>query len=126
MLEGLRSVIPVTNPSNLTNRDLTEATLRAVQGAIPAEERDDYPEVLSKYVADNLDALTELYAIYGPASEMSVSSAYLLWSQPESLDILERLENNHANDLLASWRASELPDEWLRTLAKISEAPIEV
>lgn len=112
--------------SNQGHRELTEATLRAVQGAISEDERSDYPQTLSRYVAENLNALTDLYASYGPESEMSVSSAYLLWSQPESLAILERLDNNHANDLLLHWRACELPDEWLRTLAKISDARIDI
>lgn len=112
--------------SNEGYAELSRSTLVALQETIAEGERENYPQVLARYVDEHSETLASLYNDYGAGSELSTSSAYLLWSQPESIAILERLDNNHGHALLTAWRNAELPDAWLKPLADCSNASLDL
>lgn len=103
--------------------DLTRIVLPVVAAALERDGVDDYQAVLNAFVDQSRPALEQLYADYGPESDMATSPDYLLWSQPESLALLESLERR-PNVLLAAWHDAGLPDSWLRPLAAHTDATL--
>ncbi|CUR54367.1 GTP pyrophosphokinase [Nocardioides sp.] len=110
---------------NQGDLDLTRTSLEAVLAAIDPAERDAYPETLAAYVDHNRDVLAQLYAEYGPESQMAFVTDYVLWSQPESVALLESLDSR-PNSLVSAWRDAGLPDAWLRPIAAHTGAEVEI
>ncbi|PWJ51817.1 hypothetical protein SAMN06264364_12096 [Quadrisphaera granulorum] len=106
---------------SLSFRRLSIYILDSLQGVIPSD--DSYVTKVREYVAANEESLRSIYSDYGPHSDMSSSPDYALFGQAESLMLLERLDND-AFALLSAWNAAGLPEEWLRTLASVSDADI--
>lgn len=106
---------------SLSNRRLSVYILEALNGLIP--KNTNYVAAVRRYVSANEEALRDIYANYGPKSELASSPDYALFGQAESLMLLERLEND-SFALLSAWTAGGLPEEWLRTLASVSDAPL--
>lgn len=103
--------------------ELTRIVLPVVAAALKHDGVDDYQTVLNEFVDESRTALEQLFADYGPGSDMATSADYLLWSQPESLALLESLERR-PNLLLAAWQEAGLPDRWLRPLAAHTDASL--
>lgn len=110
--------------SNSGQRELTQRTMAAVAEALSMDGVTGYSEALPAWVASNTVALAQLYEDFGPSSDMSSVSDYVLWSQPESIALLESLEHR-PNALLASWREHGLPERWLKSLAAHTSTAID-
>lgn len=104
--------------------ELSHMVLEAVSAALGADRVTDYASTLQSFVDQNRSPLQDLYDDYGPRSAMATSSDYVLWSQPESLAVLESLENRQ-HGLKAAWLDAGLPTSWLRSLADHTSADLE-
>lgn len=109
---------------NEGNAELTHTVLRVVATSLAEDAITDYRATLADWVHSHEQDLATLYADYGPRSDMATSSSYLLWSQPESLALLECLDNR-PNSLMRAWRDVGLPDAWIRPLAAHTAAQID-
>lgn len=106
------------------NHDLSLLVLHAVAESLESDGVADYADVLDRYVEQNRPALTELFEDFGPASALSTSADYVLWSQPESLALLECLEHRPAW-LRQAWLEAGLSMQWLRPLAAAAGADLD-
>jgi ppGpp synthetase/RelA/SpoT-type nucleotidyltranferase len=109
---------------NIGNAELTQVALGAVGAALSADDVRDYRAVLAAWVTSNEASLVTLYSEYGAHSPMATSSSYLLWSQPESIAILECLDSR-PHRLLDAWRSASLPDAWLKSLADATASSLD-
>ncbi|WP_224278497.1 GTP pyrophosphokinase [Nocardioides lacusdianchii] len=105
--------------------ELSHLVLEAVGSALAADGVDDYVRKLRTFVDEHRQPLQSLYDDYGPRSAMATSSDYVLWSQPESLAVLESLEHRQ-HRLKAAWLEAELPVAWLRSLADHTSADLDL
>jgi ppGpp synthetase/RelA/SpoT-type nucleotidyltranferase len=110
---------------NAGNVELSRAILAVVAAAIDADGATDYLTTLNDFVDQTRDTLRALYDDYGPRSAMATSSDYVLWSQPESVALLECLEHR-PHKLLDAWRAVGLPDAWLQPIAAHTSAELDL
>jgi ppGpp synthetase/RelA/SpoT-type nucleotidyltranferase len=94
-------------------RDLTGLVAPALLDALSDEDHAPYAAVTNAWVSEQLDSLKDLYSRFGPGSSMATVSDYVLWSQPESIAILEGLAHRPWA-LVAAWRRHSLPDAWLK------------
>ena len=115
-------IIPIVEGSFLalahapSNRQLGKQILDAIAPAFEAHEVDNYAEILAAYVAAEGEGLANVYREYGPHSAVAYLPDYLLFSQAESLAVIERLSSRkHA--LADAWRRSGLPWSYLVALA---------
>lgn len=99
-----------------SNRELSVKILQSITGSIDASERENYPALLQAFIDSERERLMLLFEEYGAHSVVSYVPSYLLFGQAESLIILERLTTK-PHMLVAIWRQSELPDEYLESLA---------
>ena len=101
---------------NSWSTDLSTEILDVVGRAVPDDQVEGYPDVLTDWVEQNAEGLEQLYSTYGAGSEWDSDYTYALFTQPESIVILERLE--HTPELLDhEWNAAGLPEAWLRPMA---------
>lgn len=105
--------------------ELSRLVLEAVGSAIAADGVDNYAHELQAFVDQHRQPLQNLYDDYGPRSAMATSSDYVLWSQPESLAVLESLEHRQ-HRLKAAWLEAGLPTAWLRSLADHTSAALDL
>lgn len=105
--------------------ELSHMVLEAVSAALSADQVTDYAQPLQSFVDQNRAPLQDLYDDYGPRSAMATSSDYVLWSQPESLAVLESLEHRQ-HRLRAAWLEAGLPTAWLRSLADHTSADLDL
>jgi ppGpp synthetase/RelA/SpoT-type nucleotidyltranferase len=106
-----------------SNRQVGVKILQAIAGSIDPSERANYTELLEAFVNSERETLDSLFADYGPHSAVSYVPSYLLFGQAESLIILERL-NARPFLLAAKWRESEMPYDYLETLAGAAGIPM--
>lgn len=99
--------------SNATQRDLTALVIPVLLAALPDGEQKEYGTAMHGWVTDQRTWLQGLYNDYGPRSAMVAVTDYVLWSQPESVGILEHLAHRPWA-LLAQWRSHGLSDAWLK------------
>ncbi|MCR1784747.1 RelA/SpoT domain-containing protein [Nocardioides carbamazepini] len=103
---------------NTGNADLTRRVCGALAEAIPAEDHRQYDSVLGSWVTEQKNWLRAMYDDYGPRSSMATVSDYVLWSQPESIGVLEAL-SSRPWALVTAWRNHGLPDRWLKPLEAV-------
>ena len=83
------TVIPVPGV-----RDLSIEVLSELQEFLPdGDETSGYRKELEAFTNSNRDLLKEIYAKYGESSEFEANPKYWLFTQPESIIILERIAN---------------------------------
>lgn len=118
-------IIPIVEGPFLTlahapsNRRLGRQILDALAPAFAPEEIDNYAEILTAYIAAEGHDLASVYREYGPHSAVAYIADYLLFSQAESLAVIERLASKkHA--VAEAWRGSGLPWSYLATLAAVT------
>ncbi len=118
-------IIPIVEGPFLTlahapsNRRLGRQILDALAPTFTVEEVDNYADILTAYIASEGSALANVYREYGPHSAVAYIADYLLFSQAESLAVIERLASKkHA--VAAAWLASGLPWSYLATLAAVT------
>lgn len=99
--------------SNMGQRDLTCLVVPALLEALSPEDHATYAAATNAWVGEQRGWLTDLFDRCGPGSSMATVSDYVLWSQPESIGILESLANRPWA-LVAAWRRHSLPDAWLK------------
>lgn len=105
--------------------ELSRLVLAAVAASLKTDRVTDYADVLESFVAEHQAPLAQLYEDYGPRSDLATSSDYVLWSQPESLAVLESLEHR-PHSLHEAWLEAELPVAWLRSLADHTDAELDL
>lgn len=122
-------IIPIVEGSFLalahapSNRRLGKQILDALAPTFEPEEIDSYAEILTAYIAAEGDDLARVYREYGPHSAVAYLPDYLLFSQAESLAVIERLASKkHA--VADAWRRSGLPWSYLATLAAVAGLPL--
>lgn len=99
-----------------SNREVSVRIIQAIADSFEEPERRDYGAILEAFIDSERYRLQLLYEEYGAHSVVSYVPSYLLFGQAESLILLERLTiKPHA--LVARWRESDLPDEYLEALA---------
>jgi ppGpp synthetase/RelA/SpoT-type nucleotidyltranferase len=74
-----------------SNREFSAFILDKINPVFSERERRNYPEKLRKFVISESDRLTQIYKEFGPHSAMASVPSYSMFSQAESLIILERL-----------------------------------
>lgn len=79
-----------------------------MSAALVNDQFTDYGHFLDRFVEEHRGSLHQLYDDYGLRSGLATSSDYVLWSQPESLAVLESLENRK-HTLAAAFLEAELP-----------------
>ena len=99
-----------------SNREVSVIILQGIAGSIEELEREHYGELLSAFVDSEREKLIGLYEEYGAHSAVSYVPSYMLFGQAESLILFERL-NSRPHSLVAHWRASALPYDYLEALA---------
>lgn len=104
--------------SNPSQRDLTALVIPVLLEALPADAHEGYGTAMHGWATDQRSWLQGLYDDYGTRSAMAAVSDYVLWSQPESIGILEYLAHRPWA-LLAHWRSHGLPDAWLKPFAAV-------
>jgi ppGpp synthetase/RelA/SpoT-type nucleotidyltranferase len=72
--------------------ELSLEVLSIVVASVPAELRGTYADVLRQFVETQRVKLVDLFSTYGVYSDFASQYAYWLFSQPESLVVLERIE----------------------------------
>lgn len=97
---------------------LSRFVIAALRPLLSEEELADYSNVLDRFVAANKGKLRSLYEDYLQDDRNP------LMSQPESLLVFERMENNF-HQLPTVW-AEQLPDDLLRSFSEIWGTPIDV
>jgi ppGpp synthetase/RelA/SpoT-type nucleotidyltranferase len=97
---------------------LSRVVINALRSLYSEEEIADYSNLLGSFVATHVDKLRGLYEDYLEDDRNP------LMSQPESLLVFERLENNFQR-VPVVWTES-LPDSLLESFAAIWGTPIEV
>lgn len=97
---------------------LSRVVISALRSLYSEEELADYPNLLDSFVATHVDKLRGLYEDYLEDDRNP------LMSQPESLLVFERLENNFQR-VPVVWTES-LPDSLLESFSEIWGTPIEV
>ncbi|MEV0382024.1 hypothetical protein [Nonomuraea sp. NPDC050643] len=98
-----------------SNREFSAHILSQIQDAFSTEERPTYARTLNKYVGTHREELALLYADRGPDSAMASLPNYALFSQAESLVLLERL-SYCPYKLIHTWDAAGLPRDMLEPL----------
>lgn len=73
--------------------DLSFEVLDIIGDAFAADERAGYSDTLSTFVADHRDQLSDKIEQFGIHSGFAGQFAYVLFSQPESLILFERITN---------------------------------
>lgn len=74
------------------DRDLSIQVLHELNDAFPSSpDRGSYQEEVRQFTESEQDRLAQLYADYGPGSPFEADGKYWLFSQPESLLLLERV-----------------------------------
>lgn len=118
-------IIPIVEGPFLTlahapsNRRLGKQILDALAPTFAPEEVDSYLEILTAYIAAEAEGLERVYRDYGPHSAVAYIPDYLLFSQAESLAVIERLSSKkHA--VAEAWSGSGLPWSYLATLAAVT------
>jgi hypothetical protein len=106
-----------------SNKEVGVRILQSIAGSIDPSERAHYAELLEAFVNAEHETLSSLFSDYGPHSAVSYVPSYFLFSQAESLIILERL-NTRPFMLVSKWRESGLPYEYLEALAGAAGIPI--
>lgn len=106
-----------------SNREVGVKILQSIADSIEPSERAHYAELLEAFVNSEHETLRSLFNDYGPHSVVSYVPSYLLFTQAESLIILERL-NTRPFMLVAKWRESGLPFEYLEALAGAAGIPM--
>lgn len=71
--------------------ELSFEVLSIISPAFVADDRVDYGVRLTEFAAEQHDLIDAMYSQYGSASSFAQNYAYFLFTQPESLIILERL-----------------------------------
>ncbi len=99
--------------SNEWQRELTGLIVPALLEALSPEDHATYAAATNAWVSEQHGWLNDLYNRCGPGSSMGTVSDYVLWSQPESIGILESLAHRPWA-LVAAWRQHSLPDAWLK------------
>ncbi|SDO66893.1 ppGpp synthetase catalytic domain-containing protein (RelA/SpoT-type nucleotidyltranferase) [Nakamurella panacisegetis] len=110
----------VSEPGDET---LSLDVLHAIRGAFVVGELDEYATTLADFVEDSRTHIAEIYDQFGIGTTYSEQFSYFLFTQPESIIVLERVANRPM--LLASAvRGSELANAvdrlataWGQTLA---------
>lgn len=105
--------------------ELSHLVLQAISAALDAAHVTNYARELERFVDQHRETLRNLYDDYGPRSGMATSSDYVLWSQPESLAVLESLEHRQ-HRLKQAWLDAGLPVAWLRSLADHTSADLDL
>lgn len=103
---------------NTGQTDLTRAVAEVLTHALPNTEQAGYADRLHTWVTVEQAHLRDLFNEYGPRSQMAAVSDYVLWSQPESIGVLEALASRPWA-LRDAWRAQGLPERWLQPLAAV-------
>lgn len=103
---------------NTGQADLTRMVAEVILDAVPEDERASYAEHLHAWVTAEKAHLRALYDEYGPRSPMAAVSDYVIWSQPESIGVLEALANRPWA-LRDAWFTGILPSRWLQPLAAV-------
>lgn len=104
-------------------RQLSVIILDALGDVIPHDE--GYPAQLRAFVESQQEELVDVFGRYGPGSAMSAVPQYTLFGQAESLILLERMLAIPFK-LKEVWLEAGLPLEWLRTLASVSPAQLDL
>jgi putative GTP pyrophosphokinase len=89
--------------------ELSLEVLDIVAPALPQQQPKDYADGLKAFVDGNKDKLTDVFATYGVYSEFASQYAYWLFSQPEALVVLERV-NTAPQALAEAVDGSEIQD----------------
>jgi ppGpp synthetase/RelA/SpoT-type nucleotidyltranferase len=103
---------------NAGRPDLTRIVADVLLAGLLDGEQSNYANRLHTWVNQEYSHLREFYNEYGPRSPMAAVSDYVLWSQPESVGVLEALETRPWA-LVDAWRDRGLPDRWLQPLAAV-------
>jgi ppGpp synthetase/RelA/SpoT-type nucleotidyltranferase len=104
------------------NKSLSIQILESLAGLYPDIGRSQ--DALAAFVDASREDLQELYARFGPGTDMAADFDYALFSQPESLLVLQQLETQPLA-LEAAWMDADLPRAWLTTLAAHGGMPLE-
>lgn len=72
--------------------DLSLEVLSTVAEALPAEDRSGYPTTLRTFVDAHRAKLAEVFETYGVRSPFGAEYPYWLFSQPEAIIVLERID----------------------------------
>jgi ppGpp synthetase/RelA/SpoT-type nucleotidyltranferase len=106
-----------------SNRDVGVKILQAIAASIDPTEREDYRSLLQAFIASEREKLVALFEDYGEHGDLAYIPSHLLFSQAESLIILERL-TTRPHLLVSEWRRNGLPDEYLDALAGAAAIPL--
>jgi ppGpp synthetase/RelA/SpoT-type nucleotidyltranferase len=99
-----------------SNRRVGQEILAAISSTFTSDEIANYEAIIEGFIDAEGQGLVHLYEEYGPHSAVAYLPSYLLFSQAESLALLERLSVRR--HLVANaWRQSDLPWTYLETLA---------
>lgn len=111
----------IVNP--LFDRELSLHILSSLQRTISDAEKATYDLKLSEWTETRKQELKTVIDEYG-LPQTNKDPRYILFSQPEILVFLERLENaKHA--LEREWRSSQLPDDYLSAISSIWGSPVD-
>lgn len=105
------------------DRQFSLSVLSSLNNAILSTERPMYPELLNKWVNSRQEDLVNVLRDYGTTGG-STEPSYALFTQPEIIIFLERLDNAKLA-LEREWRAAQLPEELLVTTSAIWADPID-
>jgi ppGpp synthetase/RelA/SpoT-type nucleotidyltranferase len=108
-----------------SNRRIGREILAAIESTFTPDEVRNYAAILELFVGAEGERLVHLYRDYGPHSAVAYLPSYVLFSQAESLAILERLSvKKHL--LATAWRQSSLPWAYLDSLASAAGLTLPV